>query len=264
MPTEVHLAVAFGLGLASSLHCLGMCGAIMAALAMGVAPDLRGHPATLLKFTIGYSLGRVFSYALAGALLAGLGQQMVAGGATAHKVVQSVAWLLVVAMAMQLAGLPTPLSGLERAAGRVWQRIAPAARALLPVRHTHQALALGAIWGWMPCGLVYATLIWAAGTGDALQGAAAMAAFGAGTLPAVVSGGLLGARLASLARRRAPRLIASALLLAVASIGLWQAWSPHQHAGHTGHDRHGTAGDPAAGSHAVPEPAAEPHAHPHH
>lgn len=262
MPTDVHLAVAFGLGLAASLHCLGMCGAVLSALSLSVAPELRTRTAALLKFTIGYSLGRVGSYALAGALAAGLGTSLAGTGSElAYRGLQSLAWVLVLAMAAQLAGLASPLAPLERLAGRLWLRLVPAARALLPVRHLRQALALGALWGWMPCGLVYATLLWAAGAGDALRGAMAMAAFGAGTLPAVVAGGVLGGRLAGLAGRRALRAAAAAALVLLATLGLWQTWAG---SGHAGHAMAPAAGGAAPGLHDPSHVPAQGSEHLHH
>jgi sulfite exporter TauE/SafE len=46
---------------------------------------------------------------------------------------------------------------------------------------------LGVLWGWLPCGLVYATLILALMSGSALDGATILAAFGLGTLPNVLA-----------------------------------------------------------------------------
>src|SRR5690606_9182129 len=46
---------------------------------------------------------------------------------------------------------------------------------------------LGAVWGFVPCGLVYAALVVAATSGSALSGALTMLAFGAGTLPVMVA-----------------------------------------------------------------------------
>lgn len=46
---------------------------------------------------------------------------------------------------------------------------------------------LGMLWGWLPCGMVYSVLAGAAVSGDAVNGAAIMAAFGAGTLPLLLA-----------------------------------------------------------------------------
>jgi sulfite exporter TauE/SafE len=101
----------------------------------------------------------------------------------------------------------------------VWRRIAPVARSFVPVRTPGQALALGSLWGWMPCGMAYAALALATASGSALGGAATMAAFGAGTLPVLVAVGTLASAVLRFARARGPRLAFGA---AIVGFGLVQ------------------------------------------
>ena len=68
--TALDLLVAFNLGLASQVHCVGMCGGIVAALQIATAPA--GRRASV-GFALAYNFGRILSYALAGALLGALG-----------------------------------------------------------------------------------------------------------------------------------------------------------------------------------------------
>ncbi|HBG50914.1 MAG TPA: hypothetical protein DDW89_03775, partial [Gammaproteobacteria bacterium] len=65
----------------------------------------------------------------------------------------------------------------------LWRRIGPLARRFDPRRSAAQALAFGALWGWIPCGLVYSALLTALVSGSATAGASIMLAFGFGTLP---------------------------------------------------------------------------------
>ena len=74
---------------------------------------------------------------------------------------------------------------LERAGQYIWKRIQPLSKQWLPIKNARGALLLGMLWGWLPCGLVYSNLIWATSQGNSVQGAALMASFGLGTLPAV-------------------------------------------------------------------------------
>jgi uncharacterized protein len=69
---------------------------------------------------------------------------------------------------------------------RLWIRLAPLGRKLLPVRTLPRAVGFGMIWGWMPCGAVYMVLTMATLQSDALRAAATMAAFGVGTAPAML------------------------------------------------------------------------------
>jgi uncharacterized protein len=202
------LVAAWLTGLAgSSGHCLGMCGGIVGALGLRQRPGLRGLPVLLAAH-----LGRVLGYALAGALAGGLGAAALGAffGPHALTVLRAAAALLMAAIGVQLLlGRPL-LAPLEHAGARVWRRLAPLMRPLLPPRDVWHALAVGALWGWLPCGLVYAELSVAATAGGALAGGATMAAFGLGTSVGLTA---LSALLQSLGLARLPRQAAGALLV---------------------------------------------------
>jgi sulfite exporter TauE/SafE len=121
----------------------------------------------------------------------------------------------------------------------VWRRVQPLTRALLPPRHAGAALALGALWGLLPCGLIYSSLGWAAATGDAVQGGLLMAAFGLGTLPAMALTTCGGVQLQRRLRRPAMRRGIGAVLIAfgIASALLpwWHTWlHTERHTTHAG------------------------------
>jgi sulfite exporter TauE/SafE len=92
----------------------------------------------------------------------------------------------------------------------------------MPVRHPAQALALGLLWGWLPCGLVYSTLVWSVSAGGAWQGAALMLAFGLGTLPNLLLMGVAAGAIARLARDARVRQVAGGT---VVLFGLWTLWT---------------------------------------
>ena len=77
-----------------------------------------------------------------------------------------VAGLFMVALGLYLGGWWFGLSRLEEAGGRIWRRIEPLGRRFLPVTTPYRAFALGLVWGWLPCGLVYSVLIWAMAAAD--------------------------------------------------------------------------------------------------
>ena len=72
-------------------------------------------------------------------------------------------------------------------------------RSFLPVRTLPQAIALGLLWGWLPCGLVYSVLLWSVASANALDGALLMLCFGLGTLPNLLAMGVFAQRLGQLA-----------------------------------------------------------------
>lgn len=228
-----QLISAFILGLLGGGHCLGMCGGLMGALTLAIPPQQRGRRLQLL---LGYNLGRILSYAVAGLLL-GLGGWALASSPAAS-VLRIVAALLLIAMGLYLAGWWSGLTRIEALGKGLWRFIQPVTRRFMPVHGLPQAATLGALWGWLPCGLVYSTLLWAASQGDALDSALLMLAFGLGTWPVLLATGLAAERLTSLLRQRGVR-IAGGLLVIL--FGFWTLPGPHQDwlMGHGGqHEQH--------------------------
>ncbi|MGD8174687.1 sulfite exporter TauE/SafE family protein [Marinimicrobium sp. ARAG 43.8] len=215
---------AFTLGLFSGAHCIGMCGGIVGALSVAIPADQRG--ARRWGLHLGYNVGRITSYSVMG-VLAGL----VAGGvAPLTPVLRVLAGLLLVAMGLYLAGWWRGLLLLERAGGRLWRHIQPLGRRLMPVARLPQAVLLGALWGWLPCGLVYTALAYALMQGDALVSGGVMLAFGLGTLPSLLAAGLMAGKLTQLLQQRALRTVLAVLIMV---FGAWTLWpvvvSGHHH-----------------------------------
>ncbi len=222
----VTLASAFVVGLLGGVHCVGMCGGIVTALTFGLPAERRQRVGAMLPFLLAYNTGRIASYTLAGALMGGAGLLLaqLAPVQTAQRVLLVVAALFMVAMGLYIAGWWTGLGRLERLGGALWRRLEPYGRRLLPVQQPGQALALGALWGWLPCGLVYSALVWAVSSGGAWQGAALMLAFGLGTLPNLLLMGAAAGAISRLARRPLIRQVAGAAVLLFGLWTLWAAW----------------------------------------
>jgi hypothetical protein len=218
------LASAFVVGLLGGVHCVGMCGGIVAALTFGLPPERRQGLVQTLPFLLAYNGGRIASYALAGAIMGGAGMLVarLVPVQAAQQALLVVAGLFMVAMGLYLAGWWSGLGRLERAGGVLWRRLEPFGRRLMPVRHPAQALALGLLWGWLPCGLVYSTLVWSVSAGGAWQGAALMLAFGLGTLPNLLLMGVAAGAIARLARDARVRQVAGGT---VVLFGLWTLWT---------------------------------------
>ncbi|TBU93515.1 sulfite exporter TauE/SafE family protein [Stutzerimonas kirkiae] len=209
------------LGLLGGGHCLGMCGGLMGALTMAIPPQQRARRFGLL---LGYNIGRVLSYALAGFIL-GLAGWALANGPLASAM-RIVAGLLLIAMGLYLAGWWSGLTRVEAIGKGLWKLIQPLASRLLPVSSLPRALLLGGLWGWLPCGLVYSTLLWAASQGDAVDSALLMLCFGLGTWPVLLATGLATERLGAFLRNRGVRMAAGALVIL---FGLWTLPGPHRH-----------------------------------
>ncbi|QEP45052.1 sulfite exporter TauE/SafE family protein [Ectothiorhodospiraceae bacterium BW-2] len=207
-------------GLLGGVHCIGMCGAIVATLGLGIESKSTSTYGLIL---LAYNSGRVGSYSVAGAMMGGIGGWLL----PLDQLHQWQLWLHAVAGSfMILLGLYLAgwwrwfLLRLEQAGEwGVWRRLQPAAQRLLPVRSVGQGLIAGAVWGWIPCGLVYTVLIWALSSGSAMNGALLMASFGLGTVPNLVAMGAVAGGLQQWLRR--PRVVRFAGLSVIA-IGVWQ------------------------------------------
>ena len=208
-------------GMLGGGHCIGMCGGLMGALTLAIPPEQRQRR---LRLLLTYNLGRIASYGLAGLLLGGAGWALASGPAAS--VLRAIAGGLLVVMGLYLAGWWSGLTRIESLGRLLWRRVEPLARRLLPVGNARRALLLGAIWGWLPCGLVYSTLLWAASQGSPGQAGLLMLAFGLGTWPALLLSGLAAERLGHFLRRRGVRLTGGLLVIA---FGLWTLPGPHQH-----------------------------------
>lgn len=209
----------FIVGLLGGGHCAGMCGGIVGALSMQ-SPQGGG---AAVRVHLAYNLGRIGSYVCAGLLVGLLGQ--VAGKLPAlQNALYLLASLMLVAMGCYLLGFTQFLAPFERGGQSLWRRIQPLTRRFLPVRGAAQALPLGLLWGWLPCGLVYSALATALAAGSAGQGALLMLAFGLGTLPNLLLAGLLLTRFRRFAQASVVRAISGLLVMGYGLYGLINFW----------------------------------------
>jgi hypothetical protein len=227
--TEIATS-AFLVGLLGGVHCVAMCGGIVSALnlhpaqgaGLRVGPGGAAVAAAVAQapLHLAYSAGRIASYGMAGAIAGGIGgtAAMLQAVLPAQVVLAVAANGLVILLGLYLAGLGRSVAGLERLGAALWRKVSPLGRRWLPADSAPKALAVGAVWGWLPCGLVYSILALALVSGSAARGALVMVAFGLGTLPNLLAAGLAVGTLRALLRRRGVRLAAG---LAVAALGLF-------------------------------------------
>lgn len=244
MAEPINYLSAFMIGLLGGAHCVGMCGGIVGALTFAVSPEQRGA-LRITPLLLGYNLGRILSYTLAGALFGLLGGWL-AGQHTALGLgLRIFAGLMLIAMGLYMAGWWFGLVRIEGLGRHLWKRLQPLGQRLLPVRTAGQALLYGMVWGWLPCGLVYSVLVWSASAASLTDGALLMASFGLGTLPAMLATGYFAQQLSKLQGSRPVRRVAGVLLIL---FGLWTL--PLDHllgSGHHAHEHH------AASRHLAPE-----------
>ena len=190
-------------GLLGSSHCVGMCGAF--ALTIGVQSV---SPRANLLRQSSYTLGRIFTSSFGGAAAGLVGlklQRLSAAAFNAQAILALAAGALLVFQGLSAAGL---LPRFRRNASAVNCPATGLFSSFLTAPGLANSFFAGLLTGFLPCGLVYAYLVLAAGTGSLPHGAAIMALFGAGTAPLMILTGVGTALLSVTWRSRLLRLAA--------------------------------------------------------
>lgn len=217
------------IGLWSTGHCLAMCGGLALAAGQSNRRQLNASTSQRGMVLAGWQLGRVLSYTFMGLLVGAFGAFFLSQAPIVmiRQTAFVMANLMLIALGLHVAQLWSGITQLERIGQIIWRWVQPLATATLvpqtpshprPVQETLRALRAGAIWGWLPCGLVYSMLVTASVSGSAANGALWMLAFGLGTMPALWMTSMASHRLADQFRQPVVRKLAGLLII---SFGLW-------------------------------------------
>lgn len=194
------------LGLAGSLHCVGMCGPI----ALAMAPDARARRAMALQ-ALTYNAGRVLTYALLGGLFGLFGKGLAVAGM--QQILSVVAGFLMLGMAVFVFNFEDRFLKIN-----VFYRFANAVKLrlgrLLRSGATGSSFGIGLLNGFLPCGMVYAAIAGAVTTASAGEGALFMVMFGVGTVPLMLGVSLAGTTLKQRTRRQLRQVRPALLVLA--------------------------------------------------
>jgi len=218
MIEPLSLVTAFLLGLMGASHCLVMCGGIAAAASSGSSG--KSNPSFLLLF----NLGRIVSYSIAGLIVSLLGLWLADSHQIAQQILRTIAGSLLILMGFYIARWWMLLTRLETAGQLIWRYLQPMTRKLIPIQTPSQAFALGLLWGWLPCGLIYSTLAWVAANGQPALGALTMLCFGLGTLPGILAAGLFAGQLNRFIQHKHFRHLAGILLISYGTWTLMAIW----------------------------------------
>lgn len=219
------ISVAFFLGFMGSLHCIGMCGGLVSAITLQ-------RPGIAWAGLLIYQAGRILIYLMLGVLtaLVGISLNMVGGFSHIQWALSLLAGLVMFLFALNLGGwMPDPLARLS-ARAMAWLGLAARIRSVSSGRWWPWFTA-GMVNGFLPCGLVYAALALALGSGSPGLAIIIMAAFGLGTLPAMMLAPILMTTIAPRSRALLMKLLAFALIvLALFTVYRGNPWiSLHQH-----------------------------------
>ncbi|KGJ87600.1 sulfite exporter TauE/SafE family protein [Colwellia psychrerythraea] len=201
---------AFIIGLLGSGHCLAMCGGITTILTSAInkpatqpavaasqqadisvnvlsAQSSCSPQASRLNLIFLYHFGRIASYCFIGAIVGFTGSIAAKNIGLPIAGLRLIAAVFVILLGLYIGQWLLWLTKIESLGKGLWRYLSPLAKHVIPVDTAKKALGLGALWGWLPCGLVYSTLTWALASGSSLTGAAIMFCFGLGTLPALIA-----------------------------------------------------------------------------
>lgn len=203
-------------GFLGGVHCLGMCGGLAAALGLNLAQDRR------FLLLLVANLGRISIYTLIGALLGGVaaGLALLPWANLLQQLLYLFSLVLLILLGCYLVGWLSWLTRLERMGQPLWRRLQPRLAGLLPVDSLYKAYLAGALWGWLPCGLVYTAATGALASGSAWKGAATLLAFGLGTLPNLLAMGVAASQLNRVRQQPWLRRMAGGLLVGYAVFAL--------------------------------------------
>lgn len=178
----------FVVGLVTGLHCIGMCGSFVIGYTL---TDAEQGQSSYLSHLL-YGLGKTISYAMFGGLFGFLGSLFTItpfiGGMSAI-----IAGLFLVIFGLNMLNLFSALKHI-----RFKQPVAVAQFAIEHRKQSRRPFFIGFFSGFLlGCGPLQTMYVMAAGNADALQGAKILALFGLGTLPALLSFGLIARFLSS-------------------------------------------------------------------
>lgn len=217
------LLSAFLIGLAGSGHCLVMCGGISSALSSNIQQQTASQR---VLTTLLFHGGRICCYALLGLVVGDLLRVAIQSSPSLILYSRLFAALLLVLIGLYIIGINTIIKHIEARMAFIWRRLQPVAQRFIPVRRFRDALIVGFFWGFLPCGLIYSTLLWTATSAGDTSAALLMLFFGLGTIPALFSSNVL---LQKVLTGKSKKLIGILVIL----FGLWTAASLLM--GHAGH-----------------------------
>jgi sulfite exporter TauE/SafE len=177
------IGTAFIMGMAGSLHCVGMCGPLALALPIN-------HSDNLSRFTGGalYNAGRIVSYSVLGFIFGSIGKLLVASHWQSRlSLVLGIVILIYLLIPKRYFHFtkPTvfnkPFIALRIQLGKLFQS-----------RNLSSLFFIGILNGLLPCGLVYLALTSSVISESSINGALFMSFFGLGTFPAMMATILLG------------------------------------------------------------------------
>ena len=212
-------------GALGGMHCMAMCGGLLAAMGIRdrvAAPILPARTVAIRQ--LAYQIGRLSTYSLLGAVVGSAGALALhaADYLPLQRSLYAAANIFLLLLGASLA-IAIPVTGwLQRTGAQAFGAVLTIVQPLMRRPDATGRIALGLLWGFLPCGLVYSVLPLALLAGGAWQGGAVMLAFGLGTLPNLMAAEFLFGRVRRALTRRMARYAVATVVIAFGLLGIWR------------------------------------------
>lgn len=177
-----EIALAFFIGLSSSGHCLMMCGGIASSLSSNVKQHAFWPR---MSRTLLFHLGRISCYASLGFIIGDVLRIVVGVSPTAVFYSRLLTGVMLIVIGFYVLGFGRVARFIEARMAFVWQKLQPVVRQFIGAESYGDAYVIGYLWGFLPCGIIYSTLLWASSQVGGTSAAVLMLFFGLGTIPAL-------------------------------------------------------------------------------
>ncbi len=213
----------FLMGLLGGVHCLGMCGGVVAMLSGGLDSQTRANSQKTALFHLSYNIGRISSYILMGALFGLMGALLAQTlqMSVLDKMLRIFSGTLMIMVGLYIGNWSSGIQVLEKFGAKLWRLLQPLTQRFLPIRDLKSAFFTGLLWGGIPCGLVYGALSFAILSGSMADGALIMLAFGLGTLPSLLLMASAATKLSHLVQNPKVRKLSGLLVIVLGVAALW-------------------------------------------
>ncbi|MDH3454499.1 MAG: sulfite exporter TauE/SafE family protein [Desulfuromonadales bacterium] len=177
------ISMAFITGLMGAGHCIGMCGGLVGALSLSEAGQKGGWLFHLL-----YNAGRITTYTFIGAVVGWLGSALAYTDQfkLLTRSLLLASDLFIILVGLGTAGMFAWLNASDLDFPGPMKTMAAAVHRLRKLPPPLAALPLGLLFGFLPCGYLYAVAITAAQSAEVSTGALMLLAFGLGTAPSLL------------------------------------------------------------------------------
>ena len=190
-------------------HCIGMCGGFVLAYSTSKIETRSSKVFQSLAHTL-YSLGRITSYMVIGAIFGYIGSA-ISFSLTSKGVLFIIIGILMILIGISLSGKLKFLTVIEHslAQSKLFKRLF---KMVIQSKSLPSFYFMGVLNGLIPCGLVYFFATASIASGSTLMGAIVMGVFGLATVPALFILGMLSSFISQMSWRKHVLVLASVLI----------------------------------------------------